>query len=188
MNSGQLWLWGFTEHSQVLFHSIFGAGCSMVSWLIVILINGWQWLDSCPNTGSIASPSPQPALLPSSSGTERDLSMKFSSHSNVYTRQPFPDPVNVLSVSWHTCSLNNDPGGKSCTKQRTLPIALEYFSRGEQTKNKNKHNFNGHADCNKIIKDKKVFHGPLFGVILLFCLTHIQCISVGLKLLHSSFS
>lgn len=114
----------FTARSQVLFHSIFGAGCSMVSWLIVILINGWQWLDSCPNTGSIASPSPQPALLPSSSGTGRGLSMKFSSHSSVYTLQPLPDPVNVLSVSWHTCSLNNDPGVKSCTNNEPCPLPL----------------------------------------------------------------
>lgn len=109
----------FPARSQVLFHSILGSGCSMVSWLIVILINGWQWLDSCPNTGSIV-----PALLPSLSGTEGGLSMKLSSHSSVYTIQPFPDPVNVLSVSSHTPSLNNDPGVKSCTKKEPSPLPL----------------------------------------------------------------
>ena len=130
---GQLWLQSdpcsLLAGSQVLFYSIFGADCSMVSWLIVILINGWQWLDSCPNTGSIASPSLQPAPLPSSSGTERGLSMKFSSHYTVYTLQPLPDPVNVLSVSSHTGSLHNDPVVTSCTIKGLCPLPLNYLQR-----------------------------------------------------------
>lgn len=126
-SGGQLWLRAdpVAARSQVLFHSIFGLG-SMVSWLIVILINGWQRLDSCPNTGSIASPSHACSLhcfLPCLGGPEGGLSMKLSSHSSVYTLQPFPDPVNVLSVSWHTCSLNNDPVVKSCTNKE--PTAFE---------------------------------------------------------------
>lgn len=121
----------FPSCPQVLFHSIFGPSCSTVSWLIVILINGWQWLDSCPNTGSIASPSPclQPALLPSLSGTGGGLSMKLSSHSCVYTLQPLPDPVNVLSVSWHTRALNNDPVVKSCTNKEPCPLPSNNLQR-----------------------------------------------------------
>ena len=71
----------------------------MASSLIGILVNDWQGLDSCPNTGSIVSPSPLHAQLPSLSGTEAGLSMKLTSLSHVYTLQPFPDAVDVLSVS-----------------------------------------------------------------------------------------
>lgn len=67
----------------------------------------WQWLDSCPNTGSI-----MPLPLPSLSGTEGVLSLSLSSHSSVYSVQPLPDPVNVWSVSSHTCSLISDPSVK----------------------------------------------------------------------------
>ncbi|KAM3619807.1 uncharacterized protein V6R79_013873 [Siganus canaliculatus] len=35
--------------------------------------------------------------------------------------QPFPDPVNVLSVSSLTCSLSNDPVVKSCTNKDSGP-------------------------------------------------------------------
>lgn len=124
-SGGQLWLRPRSPLAlRCFFHSILGSGCSMVSRLIVILINGWQWLDSCPNTGSIV-----PAPLPSLSGTEGGLSMKLSSHSSVYTLQPFPDPVNVLSVSSHTPSLNNDPGVKSCTNKEPSPLPLNTLQR-----------------------------------------------------------
>lgn len=92
----------------------------MHSWLIVILINGWQWLDSCPNRGSIAASflGLQSSMLSCLSGTEEGLSMNLSSHSSVYTLQPLPDPVNVLSVSSHshTCTQKNYSVVKSCFK------------------------------------------------------------------------
>lgn len=36
-------------------------------------------------------------------------------------------PVNVLSVSSHTCLLNNDPGVKSCTNKELSPLPLNTF-------------------------------------------------------------
>lgn len=57
--------------------------------MIGVLINGWQRPDPCPNSGSIASPRP----LPGSSGPGG------VSRSSVYTLQPRPVPVDVLSAS-----------------------------------------------------------------------------------------
>lgn len=68
--------------------------CDPDQWLAGAGLLSQYWIYS------VSLPCLQPALLPSLSGTEGGLSMTLSSHSSVCTLQPFPDPVNVLSVSY----------------------------------------------------------------------------------------
>lgn len=102
--------------------------CDTDQWLAVAGLLSQYWIHS------VSLLCLQPALLPSSSGTEGGLSMKLSSHSSVYTLQPLPDPVNVLSVSWHTGTLNNDPVLKSCTNKVPFPVPLNNLQRAGSPK------------------------------------------------------
>lgn len=108
----------FTLYFWTRLLNVFLIDCDPDQWLAV------AGLLSQYRIYSVSLPRLQPALLPSSSATKGGLSMKLSSRSSVYTLQPFPDPVNVLSVSWHTCSLNNDPVVTSCTNKEPCPLPL----------------------------------------------------------------
>ena len=99
----------FIALTQLHFHSILGSSSSMVSWLIAILINGWQWLDSCSNTRSLTCPGSSLYHFPSLLGLKElhQWSSALSTHcSHFLTRS-------MSCLSHHT--VNNDPWVKSCT-------------------------------------------------------------------------
>ncbi len=95
-SGSQLWLWANSVHcllsGALLFYfwtwllNGFLIDCDPDQWLAVAGLLSQYWIYS------VSLPCLKPALLPSLSGTEGSLSMKLSSHSSVYTLQPFPDP------------------------------------------------------------------------------------------------
>lgn len=117
-SSGQLWL----QADPI--HCLNSGAFSLYFWsrllnAFLIDCDSDQWLAVAgllSQSRIYSSFLPRSSMLPCLSGTEGGLSMNLSSHSSVYTLQPLPDPVNVLSVSSHTCTQNNYSVVKSCSK------------------------------------------------------------------------
>lgn len=106
-------------HSQALFHSILGPAawwCPdwLWSWSMAVagLLSQYWIYNACTSSFLVWN--------------WRCFSLSLSSHSSVYSVQPLPDPVNVWSVSSHTCSLNSDPWVKKLHLQRTSPFFFKY--------------------------------------------------------------
>lgn len=118
-SGGQLWLWPRSPLTlRCFFHSILGPAARWCSdWL-------WSWSMAVARLLSQYW-SIMPLPLPSLSGTEGVSSLSLSSYSSVYTVQPLPDPVNVWSVSSHTCSLNSDSWVKKLHQQRASSSSFD---------------------------------------------------------------